>query len=367
MGTYYLIILVLFMACLVTHFTTYERKELLFTFFAFIILTYFSMNRFKIGYDYGPYATMYHKYAIMFIEQLYTHTHEKGYAVLNHMLGFFTMNYKLLFSVTSVFCVGGVCWYLYKKSSMVWISIFLFFVLGFYYMSYNFIRQFMAAVIMLGAFRYVQKKDFLRYLLFVFLAGSFHLSAFIMIPFYVLLQIPLKKRVLVLYVLFAIVFFMYSEPIFSVITDYVYKSYDPLTNKEMTKGIPIQYVLPFILVFIGAYPLRKELYVQNPENKFYLNALFFILVFEFIALKHGLISRFILLFMIPAMCVLIPNVLIVYKQKFFEDEKKHRVGYLLVILLFVLSIANHQYLMLDNYNGVVPYQTYADMEGGKEY
>ena len=221
MAVYYIMLAILLLLAGWMTFSKYKYSSLITALLGFLLLSYVSMNRFKIGYDYGPYAQMFQTYGNYNFEQLSTAATEKGYAVLNYFVGFFTLNYRYLFTITSLLNMAGVCYYLYKKSTHVGLSLLVLLCFGFYYNSFNFIRQFMAAVVLLLSYQYLIKRDLAKYILFVLFAGTFHMSALIMIPFYWILHISVTHKAMLSYAFIAAIIYLNSQTLFPLITTHV--------------------------------------------------------------------------------------------------------------------------------------------------
>lgn len=341
----------------------YQQARMIFALLVTAVFIYISATRYKVGYDYGAYASMYQHHTSLPFDQLADLRPEKGFVFINFLLGILTKDYRLFFLMTSVLIIGGVFWYFWRKSAFEPISVFVFLVFGYYYISMNFVRQFLAAVIVLGSFHYWKQKDWLVYSVIIFLAMSFHLSAVMMFPAYYFLRLPLRKTTIAVTLIIASLLYMLSIPILTLLTSYMYTEYSPLSHPEMNQGIPFHYVISFLIVFILAYPQRRALYQQNPDSQWYLASLYWILLIEMLALKHAVLSRFILYFLIPGMCLLIPELIVLYRKRWFEHRKSaqtdHQIVYYAIsILLLAATLGYHHYLLKENYNGVVPYQHY---------
>lgn len=81
-----------------------------------------------------------------------------------------------------------------NESSNGWLSVFLFFTLGFFQMSLNLTPSAIASLICLGSMKYIRERRFLPYFASVAIAMCFHSSAVFFVPLYFLFQLQLSKR-----------------------------------------------------------------------------------------------------------------------------------------------------------------------------
>ncbi len=330
----------------------------------FIVL---SSIRFDVGHDYNSYAAIYMDLQKVNAEELMFLREEKGFAIPLKLLTEVQSRYQIMFVITSIVIVGAIFLYIYKHSNKPYLSVFFFLTFGVLFVSFDFLRQMIAAIVVLYALKYIEKKQFLRYLAFVLFASLFHISALIMIPFYLVLRFKMDWLTLGIYAIVTFFLFVFSWDILDVITDYVYKSYDPQRSGEVMNGTDPVYAIIFAVFFILAFLLRKKLIEKNPTNNLFLNCLFFTVFFEVIGVKHAILSRFAVLFFIPAFVVLLPDVVGMLLEKcaeFFKGERTR--GNLLktiaVVLVFGVCTFTYGYMIENDYNGVNPYQTIADKE-----
>ena len=85
-------------------------------------------------------------------------------------------------------------------------------------------------------------------------------------------------------------------------------------------------------------------------------------VFELIGIKHSVVSRLALYFLVPASLELIPQLYEILlekcRKKFSEDKHKLNVARALAVLsVTLLCTGMFEYMIVKGYNGVTPYQT----------
>ena len=100
---------------------------------------------------------------------------------------------QVLIMVTALISLIPAIYILYMYSAPFELGIALFVLTGYYPLSMNGIRQYMAAAIVLLGTKYLfseEKTSFLKYAIFIFLAMTIHSTALIMIPIYFIARRP---------------------------------------------------------------------------------------------------------------------------------------------------------------------------------
>lgn len=128
------------------------------------------------------------------------------YNALVFIVSRFTNNIHVLYFFIQgiiMFFVFRAC-YDERDNSPIWFS-YLLFLLLYYNRSLNMIRQSLALAIVLYAFKYVKKKQLLKYIFFIFIASLFHKTALLAIIIYFLTRI-IEGRKSFLFKLFILLF-----------------------------------------------------------------------------------------------------------------------------------------------------------------
>ncbi len=127
-------------------------------------------------------------------EMYYT---EKGYGLLNYIIGLFTDNHQVVFIVTSIIVL--LPYYRYaEKSNHQFLFLLLFICFGPLFQSFNMMRQAVAASICCIAYENLKTGNFKKYVIWVAVAGTIHVSAFMMLPLYFLFRMKISARNLIL-------------------------------------------------------------------------------------------------------------------------------------------------------------------------
>lgn len=189
--------------------------------------------------------------------------YEIGYIIINSI-------FKTLDCSFNVFCLCNnifffIAMYIGLKDYIKDNFIFIFFFLYKYFIYNNFVsmRQSIAIAIFFLIFKYIEKKDFKKYLFFSICAGLIHSSAFILIPVYFINKINLNKQLFRLFgiclvpgIIFNILHINLLSPFENILINLPYinlEKVSSLTSKSL-ESISLIHSLEFFVIFgIVAY------------------------------------------------------------------------------------------------------------------
>ncbi|MDE6746673.1 MAG: EpsG family protein [Oscillospiraceae bacterium] len=323
-----------------------------------VLITVVSAIRFQVGYDFGSYGGTYANMFFRDVDDLSMIKMEKGFLMPMYFFSLGFESYWTVFVYTSIAIYLPIFVLIYFNSSKPWISVCAFLCFGIFFNSLCFLRQIMAAVILAYAIKYVCGKSYLRFMIFVIAASAFHWSALAMAVLYFFLRIKPSLIYLGVVSVGTILFCIFSRSAMLFLTEkfYMYSVYNPDTSGEAMVGLPPRYTIMFGVLFIVCFLFRKKLIEKNPNNGIYINCLMFTTVFEAMGMRHAILSRFAILTYLPAILYLLPDAAEVTVD--YAREKKGRLGGILsAAAAAVYSVVFYTILMINNYNGVVPYTT----------
>lgn len=178
---YLLIILITTTLCYFFEKTANKRLQILLCVAIICIPSIFAAIRVNIGTDYAIHETVFND---VLNNSAVEKRAELGYVLLNQLVVFIHGNYHtLLFFVSTLsFLFIFLTFYLMKEDISISFAM-LAYMLLYYQMSFNYIRQLLAAAI--GVFAcvlYLKKKNFKIPIILCFIAASFHITALIYIP-----------------------------------------------------------------------------------------------------------------------------------------------------------------------------------------
>lgn len=331
-----------------------------------VAFIFISALRFRVGYDYDIYATEFCKMQLFEAEDVSLMKMEKGFLFPMMIINGVSDSYITVFVITSLIIYSVIFYLIYKNSSSPWISTAAFLCFGLYFNTLCFLRQVMAALVVLYALKYMKEKFSLRFFVLIFAAACFHWSALIMVPLYFMLKIKPSWGYLGTVSGLTVIFCIFSRKAMYWIINHVelYKNYDPDTNPEASVGLSPKYTIMFGLLFLVCFIFRERIIKRNAMNSVYLNCFMYAVVFEAMGMRHGILSRFSIIVFFPVFLYLIPDAVLSVKEfieeKFRSKKKRQTVMRASAVLAAFYAGASFVMLLAGNYNGVVPYMSYID-------
>jgi len=171
-------------------------RELRWTYFlyffaAFLPLFLISALRYGIGTDYFFTYVPSFNLILSGKESPYT---EWGFTFLNKLIQLFTDNVQWLFVVTGFIYTFVLIKVITNYSKNAILSVLFILLSGDYFTSLNNLRQSIAVIICLAAIPYMQNNKFFKYFLCICAASLFHITSFLMILPYIIVQIKFIKK-----------------------------------------------------------------------------------------------------------------------------------------------------------------------------
>ncbi|WP_195283393.1 EpsG family protein [Harryflintia acetispora] len=252
--------------------------------------------RYGIGFDYPNYI----KYLFPQIRalpwgELLSSPAEPGFTILTKALMAISDTPFFLYTVYAVLTIGIVGYVVYRHSALPWLSMFCFVTLQYFASSMNLMRQTLAAAICLLAIPYLQKRRPLPYFLIVLLAASFHKTALILVAVYFLTLLPLNRYTAAAYAGGGLLIFLFSDFLMELALRFTNKTYTAGT--VFYEGSSFSYIVILILLAAGVLLAGKRLLIKDERNVVYLDYMIYGIFFSALIVRHSIVERFALYFM----------------------------------------------------------------------
>jgi hypothetical protein len=197
---------------------------------------------------------------------------EPGFVVFYSVLHYISTDRAFMFFITSVIILGGH-FYVYRKLS-IWpyFTIFIFFC-KFYLMSFVYLRQGIAMVLVLCAVSYLVKKKILPTLLILMLAFLFHKSAVIFLPFIFIAYYRFSYFQIIF-----LAFLLFALSLTGLGSDMILEFSKTTENEKLAKyalksdTINYFYIIEGLLILILTLKFRLKFYLRK-ENIIYFNGI----------------------------------------------------------------------------------------------
>lgn len=236
----------------------------------FVFLAFFSAIRDGVGCDYNSYVRH-----ILNIQAGNFSYMEIGFQKAVLLLEKVDTNPRfviIVFGVLTCFFYLKAIW---DQSDDVAFSVFIFLSWGYYFLTFNTLRNYFALAIVLFSIKYLISNQNLKFIIFVIFASLFHKSALVCIPLYYLAKLKFNKKHIFLFAGIIMVCLVGR----GVISGVVYRIYPGYLNSLYDTGrISYLNILKALLVLaIGAFYYTS---IEDDElGRFYFNLNTFSLVF----------------------------------------------------------------------------------------
>lgn len=196
--------------------------------------------------------------------------YEIGYSLFNKMLSSIGIQEQLFLTIVSLIIIIpiGIVWI--KKSKMPAFSILLYFAFGFFTFTFSGLRQSISLAILFFSFLYIEKRNFIRFILSVLLAYTFHKTAIIFIVAYPLYYIKLKLKHYIFIIPSFIICFILKNRIFGIVA-FLFKGREVQPESTGAYGLFIFMIGVLILSYIFYNSDSKEV---NAYRNYILVAIF---------------------------------------------------------------------------------------------
>lgn len=323
-----------------------KTVEQILLFIMFLILFIVSAVRKHVGTDYGVYLNYYRGIE----DRIYDgEGMEIGYFYLNKITKHLFDGEYTIFIITSLIIVGLVYLTIKRFSVDPLLSTILFMCIGLYMSSFNIIRQSIAIAFILYSYKYSETK--FKWLIPILIAALFHITALLVIPFYLISKINLQKKHYIILILSGVFLYLtYGRTV--VYLTSIMEGFEHYKDSIfVTKGAnPIRAVIS-ISILIFCFTGYEDI-VRNKKIKFAFTMLIFGNIFVLFMLKGKIFARVVGYFDVFQILI-IPYVL-----KHMNKYKMRKYSIFITTIIVFCSGFYFYYSVKTNQGDVIPYRTY---------
>lgn len=215
---------------------------------------------------------------------------EPGYLLLNLAVSLVWNDYRAFLFVFHFLLTLLVFAWIGRYSPSPWLSVFLFISLQYFALSMNFLRQALAAAIILWTYPCLRTRRFLPGCAIVLLAACFHRTALIMLPLCFLLSLPPSKIHYGSAVFAAGSAYFLMDPLIQIAVALVPKYRHYLTEKYW-QGNSFLYVLLPLACFLFTIPLLLQAVRAPSGSPVLANSMFYSLLLQSFITRHFILER----------------------------------------------------------------------------
>lgn len=189
--------LILILIYLITYFGCLHNKKSKYMFIGLFLLFYVfaAFRSLEVGNDTQEY---YRIFRLISNQQSLTTAltvsrYEVGYIIYNYVISRVTSNFQWILAINSGVYIGASIWFVNKYSTSFKKAIILFFTFGMYYNAINIERQCIAIAIFLIAIPFLERKQYIRYIVLILLASTFHMMSIVLLALVIIPKIDFTK------------------------------------------------------------------------------------------------------------------------------------------------------------------------------
>ncbi|CAG9355494.1 EpsG family protein [Clostridium perfringens] len=362
MGLYYfLIILIIGLALIIFQNNIKNTKnnllKKLYIIPVFSFLAFISMFRASfIGNDTIQYLNIFENLKFYEIKD-FKGRYELGYIFLNKLILNISDNSQLILIITSFFIIFSYSRFIYKYSNNIWLSMLLYFCLGYFGNSMNIIRQEMAIAILFFAYDFLIRRKFLKFVVIVFIASLFHQLSIIFIIAYPISKLKLNFNTILVFLSVTILGVLLFNPILSMLMKFTKYNYylDSVYLDGEIRLASVLNIMILIITLIFGLIINKYYNVYKFDNCVRIMTLFLLMgtVISIISLRFNLLDRVANYFSV-FIIIYLPNIVDKIKNKWISS-----LFIVIITTLFVAYFLTVQYLKPD-WNSIYPYYFFWD-------
>lgn len=258
-----------------------------------------------------------------------------GFELFQLLLLQFSTNPQYMIFATALLTNTLIVMTFYNYSRLIEISLYVYITLGFYLVSMNGIRQYLAAAIVFAGTKYLINGDWKKYMLVVLLASTFHQTALILIPIYFIVRQPAWSKMTIALLLFSILivvsFDEFMNLLFTAIGDTQYGGYRMFDEGGANIIRVLVTAVPIIIAFLGRHKLKEIM----PGSDVIVNMSLLSFVFITISTQNWIFARFSIYFGLYLI------LLFGWLVKIFAEKDQKLVYYGILICCFIYFYIEH--------------------------
>lgn len=311
-----------------------KKKQMAFLVISSIILALFTGLRDQYtGADTQGYINHFFRYRqysnISEIMNLDVKNKEYGYALLAWLIGRFTDNVNIYFTIVAGFFAYSLLRFIHKNSQDYFFSIILYYTVGMFAFQLTGVRQALAMAMLLFGIECIKEKKLIKFILIVWLASTFHRSALSFLFAYPVAHMKISFKNFFLY-FFSVVFVaVFRSRIGGILGKFF--GYDFELGAAVADNMGgITVIGMLALSIIVCYIFYKQIIEQNKLNAVFFNITMASLIIYLLRYMIRIFERVSFYYQF-AFIILLPNVIAA-----IPEQKTRRTVYVCAITLACL-------------------------------
>lgn len=347
MDIYYYIFFMSFVLCIFDFIKLKYLRFIPYLFFVLFLVFFVSNRQPGVDNDSLMYEQMFDLYSNSTYKEIsmggYGYV-EKGYVLLNKIIGDFGGGYEFIFLIMALLISIFNNLFIIKRSPYPYISLLFYMSFYFLYRDFTQIRYALSCAIAFWAVYYYIKKQYRWMVLFLFLSISFHNAATILIPSLLAVHFIKIEKVLFLLPLPAILigFSVNLMPIL-ILSGLANDHMTSYLDEDGSGGLVVSIIGYFVMLlyYLVNYLPKKRINITN-EELVYFKLLSFSVILNFMFIQSAIFQRFTLL-LFQFSVLLLP--ILLCKMKIIFERKE---TFILLYFLFACFLLFYGIKMIDD-------------------
>jgi len=246
--------------------------------------------RYQTGNDYRFYEAIFNAVSNAGASEYYGSI-EPGYLLLNFVVCLFTKNYRIFLLLFHFIITALVFIWIGRYSTAPVLSVYLFVTLQYFALSMNFMRQAIAAAVLLWIYPFLSSRRFLPCCILIFAASCFHWTALIMLPLCLLLRLKISVKHYVSAAIAALFAYFFMDPVIQMLIT-LFPKYAHYVTEKYWRGNSFIYALMPICCFIFILPLlRQSVRGYLTASPVLVNCMFYSFLIQIFITRHFILER----------------------------------------------------------------------------
>lgn len=289
-----------------------------------------------LGVDVTNYKTYFRMYSSFeFSDVINDFNSDNGYILLNKIIYLFNNDFWVAKGVMYTFVFGLYSFVIYKKSEYPALSYLIYLGLGFLGFNFCILRQAIAVSICFYSFIFVKEKNFVKFIVLVLIATTFHKTAIFFAVAYPLINNPIKND-------------LYNKAflisLFVICGTYILPAIMRVYRNDYSNVVVMGEGVKLLILYFILYSLQRYMDKGNKTVKKESDIAFIPVCFQIMSFFFSLFSRIVLYYSI-LLTLIIPNIM-------YQTKNRHIYLYIIIAIFSLMYFISN----FGNTTGIVPYQ-----------
>lgn len=314
------------------------------------------LRHYSIGVDTPVYVSIFNRIVSSGLENYRTTWIETGFLYFYSIIGMISKDYSIMLLIISFLTNFAICKYIEKYSNNMCVSFMLIILTRIFFSEMNIIRQYLSVAVVLLAIPLIEKKKFIKFLLYILVASLFHKSSWALFFVYFLYNINISNKVKIITIIISLMIYNFYYSFFIKITSlfggtYMYYVDNFIESNKL--GSIITFIINLIILFVIEIIRSNKTIAEKIDKKdnFFYNCHFVLTFLSFLAIKMNILGRITIFFQVIT-TVALPNYI-----NMLSNKKLVFILYIIILTCFFINMIVVLKYRPEWYN-VLPYKFY---------